>query len=185
MMRRLQFNLKMMLGSPKNVARRAGCWVWGALIVALISWMGGDLPTIFVASFFVTGTCCMISIGRFLALPQFRLIAVLKVIACISLILASLINNTPFRARYLLSRRAINELANEAATGRLPPLPCRAGLFLVRGVEANRMVVKLWTGGLGPNSSGRIGFARGIGPDEPRYFWQSRMDDDWWYVVED
>lgn len=88
--------------------------------------------------------------------------------------------------RFVLSRRAINDLAKAVEAGEYPEVPCRAGLFLIRHIEAQPgRSIKLWTGGLGPGSAGRFGLARGVARDAPRYWWQVQLDNDWWYVVED
>ena len=104
----------------------------------------------------------------------------------VSIILASLIHNTPFRLRFAASRQSINELASAIERGEHPELPYRSGFFLVREVEGGPgRQVMLWTGGVGPGSPGRCGFVNGIAGRDHRYFWQSRMDEDWWFVVED
>lgn len=97
--------------------------------------------------------------------------------------LGLVVHGTILRARFALSKSAINSLASAVDDGRHPVLPYWAGLVRVYEIEAKPGgVVKFWTGG---DSSGRTGLARGIQANHPRYWSQSRMDKDWWYVVED
>lgn len=115
--------------------------------------------------------------------PQFSLKRLLWVMATVSIFLALTVHGTIVRARFAMSRAAVNTLARALDDGERPVLPCRAGLFRIYEIETSPGgVIKLWTGG---DSSGRAGLARGIQPNDPRYWSQSRLDKDWWYVVED
>ena len=115
--------------------------------------------------------------------PKFTLKTLLWLMVAVAAFLGFVVHGTILRARFALSKSAINSLASDIDHGQHPELPYWAGLFRVYEIEGNPGgVVKLWTGG---DSTGRAGLARGIQANHPRYSSQSRMDKDWWYVVED
>jgi hypothetical protein len=129
--------------------------------------------------------------------PQWSLRGMFVVIACVGLILASLIQQSPFRIRFGLARSAIDSLADRATRGETIETPCWAGSFRIRQVELFPANEQTSNGLLKPDvarrvffwtdwtSTGRSGFACGIEPKESRYWTQHRLDDQWWFVVED
>lgn len=130
--------------------------------------------------------------------PQWSMRGMLASILCFAVILACLLHQTPFQVRFTLAREAIDSLAERAVQGERVETPCWAGTFLVRQIEVfpmpeqpagDRMLpadsaplVYVWTE---LDSVGRAGFARGIAANNTRYWEQRRLDDRWWFVVED
>lgn len=131
--------------------------------------------------------------------PRWSLRQMFAVIACLALILSALIHQTPFLARFALARHAIDRLAEHLELGQRLEHPCLAGTFLIRQAEIrppkvdqarkdelpslnSHKRVYLWTD-LSPG--GRSGFAQNIPQNDSRYFTQVRLDDRWWFVVED
>lgn len=129
--------------------------------------------------------------------PRWSLRGMFAVIACLALILSTLIHQSPFRLRFALARNAIDSLAERADRGEVVETPCWAGTFIIRQVEVHPTSrpgitgnapkntdarIFLWTK---LNPDGRTGFARAVEPKNARFFIQRRLDERWWFVVED
>jgi hypothetical protein len=173
-------------------------------IIALTSAMTGDRVVVWLIGIFATLGCLVANVIADYVKgvasewrPRWSLRGMLAVITCLAVISASLVQ-APFQARFALSRDAINSLAERVMRGEHVETPCWTGTFLVRQVEIHTRSeqpprdgtqpadpnphVFLWTD-LSPG--GRTGFARGIVPNHGRYWLQRRLDDRWWFVVED
>lgn len=111
-----------------------------------------------------------------------RLLLNMTVVCCV---LSVLTTDWPLRARFTLSRTAMDEVADRVQQGKDVQLPAYVGLFWVRAVEANRAGQPcLWTR-LQPG--GNTGLVRCRGAAEPALNLASSLGlgEGWYLVAED
>ena len=110
---------------------------------------------------------------------QFTLKTLLWLMAVVACFLALTVHGTILRARFSLSRSAINSVATAVDRGHYPQTPCWVGLFWVREIRVKLGQVMLLT-----DPPDRTGLVRGDKPT--KNVWSvCRLDKDWWYTVED
>lgn len=111
-----------------------------------------------------------------------RMLLNVSVLCCV---LSVLTTDWPLRARFDLSRGAIDAMADRVQQGRDVPLPAYAGLFRIRAAEANRAGQPcLWTR-LQPG--GNTGLVRCRANTKPELNLASSLDlgSGWYFVAED
>jgi hypothetical protein len=112
--------------------------------------------------------------------PQWSLRQLLFMVACLAVLLATVFHHWPFRARFLLSHRAFNELANRLECGRKTQVPKRIGFFVIKGASMRGSIPCLWL-------DSETCFAR-CKPEQAQRFnlgSTERMNDRWQLINED
>lgn len=106
-------------------------------------------------------------------------------VTVVCIVLSVLTTDWPLKLRFTLSRPEIDALADRVQSGQNVALPCYAGLFWVRGAEANRAGQPcLWTR-LEPG--GNTGLVRCRANTQPALNLASSLvlGDGWYLVAED
>jgi hypothetical protein len=90
----------------------------------------------------------------------------------------------PLRLSYVLSRPALQRLAQSVQEGQQPNGPVRIGLFVIRQAEVSRQgTICLWTE---VDPSGNTGFVQCDAKNLPLNLWSSiPLDEQWSFVAED
>jgi hypothetical protein len=160
-------------------------------VIAVLSACCADRLSLFVLSALV---CYMWYVARFAIyvvdlskrpetgkLPtQWSLRQMLFAIACVAVLLATVFQHWPFRARFLLSQSAFNELADRLESGLEMEGSRTAGLFMIERATMRGKIPCLW---LDPETC----FAR-CKPEQVQGFnlWSTeRMSDRWQLINED
>jgi hypothetical protein len=115
--------------------------------------------------------------------PQIALL-----LACPLLVASILFTNWPMRLSFATSAPALDRLAEQVASGQLPILPGRAGVFTISSVEtrpvSGGLAVCLWTS---PLKRGHIGFVRSPAGITPQFnpWTHTKFSSRWHHFGED
>jgi hypothetical protein len=103
---------------------------------------------------------------------------------CLAIIASVVTVHWPLRARYVLSRSSLDQLAQNVRAGEPLVGPTRVGLFTIVEAEVNRHgIVCLWTD---TNPSGKTGFVQCRPDYVPFNLWSMvSLDECWQFISED
>lgn len=111
---------------------------------------------------------------------QWSLRQILFMVACVAMLLGTVFQHWPLRARFLLSHSAFDELADRLESGQEVEVPKEVGLFLIERAKMRGGVPCLW---IDPE----ICFSRCTPKQVHRFnLWSTeRMYDRWQLIIED
>jgi hypothetical protein len=132
-------------------------WAWTVVFIGLL----GGMPMIFGFGAAWVGAAMRPDMDH--SRPPFAswssLLAIVIALSMAMTPLMTLLTLWPLRAAFLISRPALERLANQVAAGKSPPFPIQAGLFRIVGSATDPVNgnVALITD---PSPSGRVGLVR-------------------------
>jgi hypothetical protein len=161
-------------------------WAWTGLYIGLL----GGMPMIFGFGAAWAGAAMRrdMDYGRSPSASWPPLLAIVLALSMSMTPLMSVLTFWPLRAAFLISRPALERLADQVAAGKAPPFPIRAGVFRIVGSATDPVSgnVALITD---PEPSGRAGFVRSK-PETPHgplssLFMGMSLSQTWAFEIED